>query len=579
MKNGDHLRLGPLWTDLAKRLLSRPETDVIYFNNRLHQEGIGFLTKTLPALGKDLDKALISGEPFILTARFDLYSGSKLPTFLNTEFYQIFNKEGLLRENVDPLHIKVVRQLTLMFYKLEVDYEEDLLKSAYADFRTRDTALNTPLRYVGVADDCLQRAGTQLCRVLPQRGCKTAELVPRHGPGATACRTRPWDKYHKALRFVERLHKVYPYEELFFFNASHLSDELPKLLEGVDLPRPVARITAVPKDSRGPRLICMEPREHQYVQQGLMRRLYNIVENHPLTRGRVNFTDQTVNQRLARESSITMEYATLDLKDASDLVRWDLVSILFPFLWVRAFYACRTEYIEFPDGSIFGPLEKFAPMGSAVCFPVEALVFWALISGNICTDVYVYGDDIILPTEHVERAIALLEEFSLKVNIDKSCFKTHFRESCGGDYFNGFDIGYVKVRRLIENTINSHLSFVGFVNEVIKHFGEHVAQDLMHLGDTYYGIHFRTLEDLPLSYRHSFSASNDVFFKRRYNRHLCKYEYRVPIVRSRIRRLRTNPKYHWCELLRKSLIDDVTMKVGEYADGTCTIKEAWRGDL
>lgn len=567
MLNGNQTSLGPLWVNLAKRLLIS-QTDVATFNKRLHHEGINFLTKTLPSLGKCLDKALITGENFFNEARFVNYKGSALPEFLNDLFYKIFKSDGSLRTNVNPRHIKVVRQLTLMFYKLEVDYEEDILKSAFADFCTRDTALDSPIFDVGMADEYLQRAKEQICRVLPQRGCKTAELVPRHGPGATACRSKPWDKYHKAPRFIEKLHQVFPYEELFFFNATHLADELDKLLDSADLHQPTSRISAVPKDSRGPRLICMEPRENQYVQQGLMRRIYNIVESHPLTRGRVNFTDQNVNRDLARYASESGHYATLDLKDASDRVRWDLVVALFPFLWVRAFHACRTEYVEFPDGSIFGPLNKFAPMGSAVCFPVEALVFWALLSGNVCTDVYVYGDDIILPTEHVEHAITLLESFDLKVNVSKSCYKTPFRESCGGDYFRGFDVGYIKVRRLLGDSINSHMSVVGFVNEIIQHYGSDVAGGLMSYVDSIYGVHFRTLSDLPLSYRCSFTASNNVFFKRRWNKHLQKYEYRVPIVRSITRRYRSLPKYHWCELLRKYLTRDSELDVGEYADGT-----------
>lgn len=607
---GNLTNLGLLWTNLTTNPVLTglvTQTCVDVFERRLRNEGIDFLTKTLPSLGKDFDRMLIGGDPLIITGRFRKQTGSELPEFLYNLFHKVLKNDGSLRPNASPQHIKWIRQLTLMYYKLEVEYGKILLKSAIADFCTRDTALDTPLYYVEVSGRLhenhagLERAAAQVYGVLNRREDCTRKLVPRHGPGATACGTLPQDKYHKVPRFIERLHQVFDYSEFFFLNANHLVDELDRLTDAGDLYQPVAKLTAVPKDSRGPRLICMEPREMQYIQQGLMRYLYDLIERHPMTHGRVNFTDQSINQRMACIGSSDGSYATLDLKDASDRVRWDLVQILFPANWVRALKACRTEYVQLPnEEGILGPLKKFAPMGSAVCFPVESLVFWGLISGNVCKDVYVYGDDIILPTAHVSEAIALLESVDLKVNIEKSCYKTSFRESCGGDYFNGTDVGYVKVRKWIDSTISSHQSLVGFVNEIIKSYGVDCARGLMRLCDDLYGPHVRSLSGVELSYYCEASASNDVFFKRRWNKALQKYEHRIPAIKSGYHKIRsyTRPKSHWCELLRRLATSDTTVKdnselkytrvlpeakaghrMGEYADGTCTIKEAWRGDL
>jgi len=589
ISGGDLERLGLLWTNLT---LDSPISLTWYrdeFKTRLDREGLKFLTVTLPTLGKDIDRALITGEKLSITSRFGLKGDTQLPHFLNSLFRKVFSKKGYLRHDASPRHIKWLRQLTLMYYKLEVPYEKDLLSLRCVDYVNCDSSLTSPLpnvevsdRMSGIPSRMLENARAYLYFVLPSSDGSTRKLVPRHGPGATACRTVPWDKYHKAPRFIQKLNEVFDYSETFFFNATHLADELDKLLGSSDLDQPVARITAVPKDSRGPRLICMEPREMQYVQQGLMQLLYDIVENHPITKGFINFTNQNVNKNLAKQASIDTKLATLDLKDASDRVRWDLVQALFPENWVRALGACRTEYVKLPSyagGDVYGPLNKFASMGSAVCFPVESLVFWALLKGNLPTDVYVYGDDLIVPVEHVDRSIAILEAFDLKVNSDKSCYKTNFRESCGGDYFRGYDVGYVKVRKLIRRDISSHLSFIGFVNEIIENFGNEVAQGLMDQGDAFYRIHFRSLENIPLSYRCSSRSLNDVFFKRRWNRDLQKYEYRIPIVTSRIIRKRSHPKFHWCELLRKHLTRDTESGVGEYADGHSIVKEAWRGDI
>jgi hypothetical protein len=120
--------------------------------------------------------------------------------------------------------------------------------------------------------------------------------------------------------------------------------------------------------------------------------------------------------------------------------------------------ASRTDYVELPDGD-FIPLKKFAGMGSAVCFPLESIVFFALGVGTIAaisgmtfehaaTLVYVYGDDLIVP----QRYAASVMEAGVSLGMipsEKKCFfrsvnRATFRESCGCDAFGGVDITPVK---------------------------------------------------------------------------------------------------------------------------------------
>jgi len=61
--------------------------------------------------------------------------------------------------------------------------------------------------------------------------------------------------------------------------------------------------------------------------------------------------------------------------------------------------------------------------------------------------VRIYGDDIIVPTEYVHAVIGNLEAFGLLVNRDKSFWTGKFRESCGKEYYDGFDVSVVKARR------------------------------------------------------------------------------------------------------------------------------------
>jgi hypothetical protein len=537
----DNLKSTAHWWVALAHLYELPSIDVDTFLRRVAGEGITFLTIQLPSLGKDVDRALITGEPLIITGRFGLKRGKRYPLFLQDLFERVFGDDGNIREECDPIHIRQIRQLAYLYYKMEVDYDEDTLESARRGFIVRDRELTKEISWKSPE---LRRARGLIAHVLA--GLNPLHAQPRHGSGAVANRLPNHDKYH-IVRFIPRLNAVFEYGDYFFYNHTHLADELDSFLDWEEIEEPHARLVSVPKDSRGPRLICCEPSEFQYVQQGLMSLLYDRVETHKMTAGYVNFTDQTINKRLARESSVHQDLATLDLKDASDRVRWDVVQHLFPREWVNAFDACRTRYVTVGKDTV-GPLRKFAPMGSAVCFPVEALVFWALLKGKFNVDVWVYGDDIILPTKHAERAIAYLEELDLLVNKQKSCYRSPFRESCGGDFYKGHDVGYVKVRKVVDNTVASHIAQCQFVNELTQRYTPALTTKFREHCDQLYGPHLRALWEYPNGYVHDVVDGNEisiatpftlisdtvtlnsVFFKKRYDVDLQQHELLVPTI-------------------------------------------------
>lgn len=182
------------------------------------------------------------------------------------------------------------------------------------------------------------------------------------------------------------------------------------------------------------------------------------LEMHCITRGRVNFSNQSINRDLALSSSRTKEYATIDLKDASDLVSNSLVEALFPERVNRYLQGTRTRATKLPDGRVI-ELRKFAPMGSCLCFPIEAFVFFSISVASLmiyhqlsradaCRAVYVYGDDIIVKTQYVYTVISALEAVGLKVNRDKSYIFSNFRESCGMDAFRGVDVTIARFRKI-----------------------------------------------------------------------------------------------------------------------------------
>jgi hypothetical protein len=383
-----------------------------------------------------------------------------------------------------------------MFYKLELPYCEESCTKVIDSFVQNEWDLLSHAvlkRDELLADPVLDRARFVVRMVLGP--FHRDRLTPRHGSGASACSVAPWDRY-SVPRYSSKLAKVFPYDEWFVsgLNGLEAADWLRE--EPIDDHLP-ARVALVPKDSRGPRLISCEPREHMFVQQGLMTMMYERFLHFPNVKAGLDCTDQTRNRLLAQMASEWQSHATLDLKDASDRVsRW-LVEELFPPDWWAALDSCRTESTILPNGQEMY-LDKFAPMGSACCFPVEALVFYALAIATVYPSkdeifkilfrrgagpvpalerVCVFGDDVIVPTKAAQGVVNALERFGMLVNHKKSYTWGPFRESCGADYYDGHDVSIVRVRHLPlcvgNRQIIDHAQFRtrDFINNVALKYG------------------------------------------------------------------------------------------------------------
>jgi hypothetical protein len=202
----------------------------------------------------------------------------------------------------------------------------------------------------------------------------------------------------------------------------------------------------------------------------------------------VGFLDQVPNQELAQKGSSDGSLATLDLSEASDRVSNQLVKSLVKFFpWLsQGLDATRSRHADVPGYGVI-PLAKFASMGSALCFPVEAMVFFTIILLGIEDElsapltfkdikslkgkVRVYGDDIIVPTEYVHSVSRRLQDFGLVVNENKSFWTGKFRESCGKEYYDGVDVSIVKVRNMFPTSrqqAQEIISLVSFRNQLYK---------------------------------------------------------------------------------------------------------------
>jgi hypothetical protein len=567
--DGSLKSLGLLWANLAtnQRYKSYTEEfDIRTFWRRLDNEGLTFITVVLPRIGKALDRFHSTSEwnppegfelrkdvPLDPNSGFGFPETSRIPVFLGKAI------EAAL--NGDSIAVDCVRQLTLVFYKLEVDYGEEKELQFLARFRKTDQDLLFLFDSVDDNRDALIREmGCIIKRVL----CNSdpLDIVPSHGSGATACRTPNWEKHHRALNYFEKLDNVYPYSDYFFFNHTHLCDAYERLENSLPVSVPRARVCLVPKDSRGPRVISCEPAEMMFIQQGIMRSLYDLLETHPLTSGYINFTNQTINRELAKSASKgETQLATIDLSDASDRVSLELVRRVFPSNWFEALEACRSEETILPNGEIV-KLNKFAPMGSSCCFPVEALVFWACAVATIrilrksrdFPHVYVYGDDIIIGSEFFEPLVKGLESIGLLVNRDKSYFKGPFRESCGGDFHFGVNVTPVMVRKYLSRSRTSVMTNSDLINHFVDKFGYADSNSLVSIIETAGGyVYPRSELQLPAVVRSTPCASNDVFFRRRFNKDLQRFEYRILTCISQSKE-RQPP--NWEELFRKQLCKD-----------------------
>lgn len=463
------------------------ERDVATLRRRLNAEGLEFLTRTLPKLGKAVDSALANCTP-LQFAGFKSLPKTQYPIFLGWLFKEVFDTNGYERceasGTTDPRRISValghLRQLLYLFYKLELPYTAEQENKVIRDFVETDRSTSFNFEGLSISDKNVCSIAKHLIHtVLSEELNVSSELIPRHGPGSVATGEKPHDKpYFK--RWYRALDECFPYEKYFFYNANHFSDGLDRFHTWESLEAGTAKVVLVPKDSRGPRIISCEPLEYQWIQQGVMRPIVKRLESHLLTKGRINFLDQTINRTLALLGSSTGEWVTLDMKEASDRVLTNHIEYFFPETWKKILLASRSVATTLPDGSVIR-LRKFAPMGSALCFPVEALLFWAMtvaaiknanIGGEpletVARSVFVFGDDIIVRQKDHLPVLSALPKIGLQFNLSKCCVAGFFRESCGCDAHRGIDVTPLKIKRRWCHHLagSDHVSWVEYHNSL-----------------------------------------------------------------------------------------------------------------
>lgn len=156
-----------------------------------------------------------------------------------------------------------------------------------------------------------------------------------------------------------------------------------------------------------------------------------------------------VHKRLARQASKDGLSATIDQTMASDNILVQAIELVFPMRWAKALLFGRIDLLAVDDEIITTP--TLSTMGIGYTFPVQMVLFlglthavldfWEEIRGSVQNPrISCFGDDLICPVEILPTLRHVFESLGLLINEEKSFWKGPFRESCGGDYYRGFDV-------------------------------------------------------------------------------------------------------------------------------------------
>lgn len=229
-----------------------------------------------------------------------------------------------------------------------------------------------------------------------------------------------------------------------------------------------SRLTFVVKRVGEARTICYEPSMNMLVQKLIGRYLKHRLK----TKLGIDLSNQERNRSLARLGSLCDSYATVDLSSASDLIAAIPVLQCVSPGWFRLLDDCRSKEYFDPMKKSWCAFHKFSTMGNGFTFELETLFFAAIVKSAIDAtrplnraiawrEVAVYGDDLVFPKEYtncVEQALLIAGHIP---NQSKSFYVGPFRESCGGDYFGGYNVTPFKIKDL---DLNDPTSVVNVFN-------------------------------------------------------------------------------------------------------------------
>lgn len=390
----------------------------------IHRIASSVKKSLVSSLSEDLDIPLPNSDGF--AGYLELARDAAFRSNTPDEFYRWYLRSEVLSKYVGDSNSHLLKERALeTFYASEESCK--LANWRLADFETCSLVSPENIRILKKARRVVRSIlGRFKLDELPRR-CK-------FGPGAsTSLRSRNASHQKKWQSSSHITAGALPYYRAFYKWAR--LDGLPDKVKIVD----GSKVTTVPKSWKTERTIAIEPDWNMFFQLGVGSMIRS-----RLQRKGILLTDaQSRNRELARWGSWTGYLATLDLKAASDSVSLSLCEALLPSDWFKVLVDLRSHSCTMPDGKVV-ILEKISSMGNGFTFELETLLFYSLALAVCRRDdwkyVSAYGDDLIVPCKYFETMTDILNCCGFGLNETKSFAQGPFRESCGGHYFEGFDV-------------------------------------------------------------------------------------------------------------------------------------------
>lgn len=480
-----------IFTDIGVNLPSviGLERDYCCVSRLVATRGLRSLTLDFPAFGKHFDACLDAGR----------YTPPRIPgfgmkrrlvshQFLGGLLVRVFDSDGMLKLDYCPDSIFYIRQLAYAAKKPKFDCSETARNAAFKRYQAIEASLRPPsLNWVDGHFDGRSRNNHRIddgygidgqTELFSEHGISdrfadvvhfVADVVasslgffnpedwrPKHGPGAVAGRLPIKGWKYSFPTWSARLESVFPQAQMAVANYGLWLDKGPNFCEDVEVP---SMILPVHKTQKAPRLIAKEPVSTMWCQQAVWEYMEHRTARTPI-RDVIHFRDQGYNSRAALEASKSGSHWTVDLSDASDRLSLWLVERLFRAntTLLDALRASRSIYCSVPtsDGRELLKLKKFAPQGSASTFPLQTVAFAMLAVASVIysrgmpltvksirkvsKEVLVFGDDSVIPSDSGRQYVELLTYCGLSVNLSKTYYRGKFRESCGTEAFDGWDV-------------------------------------------------------------------------------------------------------------------------------------------
>jgi hypothetical protein len=285
------------------------------------------------------------------------------------------------------------------------------------------------------------------------------------------------------------------------------------------------------------RSICTEPSLNMFAQLGLgeiisarLKKFFGIdLSSQPKK-----------NVDLARCGSIDGSVVTLDLESASDSLSLGVCEAVLPSWFYNLLCDYRTPFTECDGQKV--ELNMVSTMGNGFTFPLQTMFFSCIVRAVSSwwgcslpradepeSPWGVFGDDIICPPLIAGDVVRLLNLLGFRVNSSKSYFVGPFRESCGGDFYEGVNVRGVYLKTL--RTMQSRYVAINLLNEWSARTGIYLPRAVGYLVDSVRYLAVPFCENMDAGIRVPYELAIGTGPKYKYQRYYYRcYEAQVPML-------------------------------------------------